>query len=78
MLKGLAKICRPTLVVSSDRSCSPLRQIEPRLEAISGAQVVVISGALNAAPSQHPGEFNAMLRTFLFGHSRMAADDIAD
>jgi pimeloyl-ACP methyl ester carboxylesterase len=78
VLNRLKEISCRALVVSGDRPYSSLLQCEPRLAEIPGAQVVIIPGALHAAPVQQPEQFNAALRAFLSAQTVTPADESVD
>ncbi|MDP7545161.1 MAG: alpha/beta hydrolase, partial [Anaerolineales bacterium] len=78
VLNRLKEISCRALVVSGDRPYSSLLQSEPRLAEIPGAQVVIIPGALHAAPVQQPEQFNAALRAFLSAQTVTPADESVD
>jgi pimeloyl-ACP methyl ester carboxylesterase len=65
---SLASIPVPTLVVvGAQDEVTPLAKAEALQRAISGAQLVTISGAGHLSSLEQPDAFNAAMRTFIGG-----------
>ncbi len=68
-LRGrLRRVTAPTLVVAGDRDrLLPRAHPEAYAEGIAGARLEVVDGAGHMVPLERPGEFAALVRSFL-GH----------
>jgi pimeloyl-ACP methyl ester carboxylesterase len=69
VVKGLASIQSPTLIIAADQDYSPVAAREAYAGLIPDARLVVIPDSRHATPVERPQEFNAVLKDFLDQHS---------